>query len=562
MTIEYYGLQPNITVVDHNMERFASLLLDVWREGCRHIEIEESLARVAPLLAQRLPLDLVLVRRIEGGLRCIETVAAAACRSGAVPHAVRTEVEAPQLESIVAWSHGAKVVHLSAHALAERLPGLLPEGIEGDVIAGPLGGEEGAVGILILAAEGPRRFDAEHVAVVQALLDPFSVALENDRRVRALTTQQAAAEADRASLLSRLGRQDLQETIVGAEAGFRPAMERVNLVAPSDVPVLILGETGSGKEVVARAIHMRSRRASGPFLRVNCGAIPAGLIDSELFGHERGSFTGAAVQRKGWFERADGGTLFLDEIGELPLQAQVRLLRILQDGSFERVGGQRPLHVDVRIVAATHRDLQAMVGEGGFREDLWYRIAVFPIQLPPLRERPEDVPALATHFSLRAATRFGTPPRIPQPEDMDLLVAYPWPGNVRELAAVIDRAVILGDGRSLEVARALGTGAIPRAAETHPRSETESGDIAGPPSSQQSNPALERGTRDAIGARDAGACPTLDLAMRRHIEAALERTRGRVEGRRGAAALLGINPHTLRARMRKLGIAWERYREE
>jgi len=541
--MEYYGMQSHMTEEDHDTERFASLLLDVWREGCRHIEIEESLARVAPLLARRLPLDLVLVRRVDAGRGYIETVAAAACRSGAVPHSVRTELEASQLESLVAWAHEAKVVHRSARALAERLPGLLPEDFDGDIVAGPLTGEEGAIGILILTSNGPRRFDAEHVAVVQALLDPFGVALENDRRVRSLATQQAAAEADRASLLSRLGRQDLQETIVGAEAGFRPAMERVNLVAPSDVPVLILGETGSGKEVVARAIHLRSRRANGPFLRVNCGAIPAGLIDSELFGHERGSFTGAAVQRKGWFERADGGTLFLDEVGELPPQAQVRLLRILQDGSFERVGGQRPLHVDVRIVAATHRDLQAMVADGAFREDLWYRIAVFPIQLPPLRERPEDIPALATHFALRAATRFGTPPRIPQPEDMDLLVAYPWPGNVRELASVIERAVILGDGRTLEVATALGAG-VPA-----PVSRT----------AQRPTLAAERPVAPEAGPE---AFATLDVAMRRHIEAALERTRGRVEGRRGAAARLGINPHTLRARMRKLGIAWDRYREE
>ncbi len=170
-------------------------------------------------------------------------------------------------------------------------------------------------------------------------------------------------------------------------------MERANLVSRADIPVLILGETGSGKEVVARAIHKQSGRSSGPFLRVNCGAIPPELVDSELFGHEAGSFTGATGLRKGWFERADKGTLFLDECGELPLAAQVRLLRILQDGTFERVGGEKQLQVDVRVVAATHRNLQAMVGEGTFREDLWYRLAVFPIKLPPLRDRPEDIPA-------------------------------------------------------------------------------------------------------------------------------------------------------------------------
>ena len=321
-------------------------------------------------------------------------------------------------------------------------------------------------------------------------------------------------------------------------------MERASLVAPSDVPVLVLGETGSGKEVVARAIHQRSRRAAGPFLRVNCGAIPSGLVDSELFGHERGSFTGAGAQRKGWFERADGGTLFLDEVGELPPPAQVRLLRILQDGSFERVGGQSALHVDVRIVAATHRDLERMVADGLFREDLWYRLAVFPIHVPPLRDRPEDIPPLATHFALRAASRFGTSPRLPTPEELNLLVDYPWPGNVRELAAVIERAVILGDGRGLEVATALGLGRDPRSERPRPEPRPEASAQAAP----------ERGEAQA-------PFPTLDDAVRAHIERALSRTRGRIEGVRGAAALLGINPHTLRARMRKLRVEWQRFRE-
>jgi transcriptional regulator with GAF, ATPase, and Fis domain len=522
------------------MERFAALLLDVWREACQHIEIGESLERIAPLLARRMPLDWILVRRIDAARASVETAAAAACRPGPLPETSRNELEASELEALVAWAHAGRVLHKRGRALAERVPGLLPEDVDADVIAGPLAGEAGPAGVLVLAARRPRRFEAEHLPLAQALLEPLAAALENDRRLRGLAAQQAAAEADRTSLLARLGRSDLQEAIVGAERGFRPVMERVAQVAPSDVPVLVLGETGSGKEVVARAIHQRSRRASGPFLRVNCGAIPSGLVDSELFGHERGSFTGAASQRKGWFERADGGTLFLDEVGELPAPAQVRLLRILQDGSFERVGGQRALHVDVRIVAATHRDLQQMVATGAFREDLWYRIAVFPIHVPPLRDRPEDVPALATHFALRAATRFGAAPRIPTQQDLDLLIDYPWPGNVRELAAVIERAVILGDGRSLEIATALGLGAAPGAR------------------------APEAARREApVAARpdEPGAFPTLDDAIRRHVEQALERTRGRIEGRRGAAALLRINPHTLRARMRRLGIDWQRFRD-
>jgi transcriptional regulator with GAF, ATPase, and Fis domain len=301
---------------------------------------------------------------------------------------------------------------------------------------------------------------------------------------------------------------------------------------------LILGETGSGKEVVARAIHTRSARASKPFLRVNCGAIPPELIDSELFGHERGSFTGAVGVRKGWFERADGGTLLLDECGELPLAVQVRLLRILQDGIVERVGGERQLAVDVRIVAATHRNLQQMVADGRFREDLWYRLAVFPIRLPSLRERREDIPALTSHFALRSAQRLGLAALAPTPEDIRLLLTYSWPGNVRELRAVIERAAILGNGRTLEFAQALGVAA--------PRMESSPG-YAIAPAPRRMEP-------------DVGEAETLSSAMKRHIEAALERTRGRIEGPDGAARLLSINPHTLRARMRKLGIRWQDYR--
>ena len=524
------------------MQRFAPLLLDVWREACQHIEIGESLARIAPLLTRRLPLDWVLVRRIDPARGVVETVAATACRPEPLPETTRNELAPPELEALIAWARAGRVLHRRGRMLDDRAPGAWPEPGDADVLAGPLAGAEAPAGVLILATHRPRRFDADHVSLAEALLEPFSAALENDRHLRELVTQQAAAEADRTALLSRLGRSDLKETIVGADAGFRPVMERVDLVAPSDVPVLILGETGSGKEVVARAIHQRSRRVGGPFLRVNCGAIPSGLVDSELFGHERGSFTGAAAQRKGWFERADGGTLFLDEVGELPPPAQVRLLRILQDGSFERVGGQRALHVDVRIVAATHRDLEQMVRQREFREDLWYRIAVFPIHVLPLRDRPEDVPALATHFALRAATRFGTPPRIPTQEDLDLLLAYDWPGNVRELAAVIERAVILGNGTHLEIGTALGPGRAPRAAR---------GTTHAAPASPV------RGADHAEGA----AFARLDDAIRGHIEQALERCRGRIEGPRGVAALLAVNPHTLRARMRRLGIDWKRYRE-
>jgi transcriptional regulator with GAF, ATPase, and Fis domain len=265
---------------------------------------------------------------------------------------------------------------------------------------------------------------------------------------------------------------------------------------------------------------------------VNCGAISPELIDSELFGHEAGAFTGAVTRRKGWFEQADGGTLFLDEVGELPPAAQVRLLRVVQDGEVIRVGGERPVDVKVRIVAATHRDLPAMVEARTFREDLYYRLSVFPIVIPPLRDRPSDIRAFAEYFAERAAGRFGLKPVPVSDDDVQVLAAYRWPGNVREMAAVMDRAALIGQGRTLNVVAALGQTDLPSAAPA-PRSE-------------------ERGPQSSI--------EPLDTIIRRHIERALRETHGRVEGRHGAARLLDINPHTLRARMRKLRIEWRSFR--
>jgi transcriptional regulator with GAF, ATPase, and Fis domain len=521
-----------------DMDRFVHLLLDTWREVCRHIEIGESVDRVVPILTERMPLDVFWVRRIDVNRSCVETVATGQCRGQVPPVRARSDVSPDELAQLLAWCEQRKILHQPVQSIYRSFPGLCPEGLDGEVLAGPLRAHDRPAGAILLFARPPVSFTAEHAEMLQALLEPFEIALDNDLRVRELTSLREALEAENQSLLSRLGRHDISDSIVGAETGLRAVMEQIELVARSNAPVLVLGETGSGKEVVARAIHSRSRRASKPFLRINCGAIPPELVDSELFGHERGSFTGAVSIRKGWFERADGGTLFLDECGELPLAAQVRLLRILQDGTFERVGGEKQLAVDVRIVAATHRDLHAMVAANRFREDLWYRIAVFPIRLPPLRDRKEDIASLAGHFALRAAKRLGTPALVPTPEDIGLLVGYSWPGNVRELAAVIERAAILGDGKRLDVVGALGVAAQ----QAQPLPVTP----ASVPARIESKSDIE----------------TLDAAMAKHIEAALLRTHGRIEGPYGAALLLDINPHTLRARMRKLGLNWGRYRRK
>jgi len=525
-----------------NDDRFSApldqLLLSIWREACRHIEIGRSTETIARIIAQYMPLRRAIVRRIDPKRLCLETVAAGLATPDAPLPGGRSEYRRDEFQRLLHWCNEREVVHLPAgeSALGD-LALLMPEGLDGAILAGPLHDPSGPRGVLLLVAPKAEIFDERHLQMAQSLLEPLATALGNDQRLREMAAMQASAEADNKSLLTKLGRKEIGDVVVGADSGLRAVMERVDLVAKSDVPVLILGETGTGKEVIARMIHTQSPRSAGPFMRVNCGAIPMELIDSQLFGHERGAFTGAVETRQGWFERADGGTLLLDEVGELPLAAQVRLLRILQDGWLDRVGSHQPIKVDVRIVAATHRDLAAMVTEGKFREDLWYRIAVFPMHLPPLRARVEDIPELARHFAQRAATRFVLPPVPPSAEDIELLMSYPWPGNIRELGAVIDRAAILGDGKRLEVAKALGIGgnqAVMRP-EADPLCST-------------------RGNSQA-------ATLSLDAAMKQHIEAVLALTKGRIEGKRGAAALLEINPHTLRARMRKLRVEWSKFRE-
>jgi len=313
--------------------------------------------------------------------------------------------------------------------------------------------------------------------------------------------------------------------IIGISSGLSSVMERVDMVASKNLPILIHGESGSGKELVAQAIHERSQRQKMIFKRVNCGAIAPELIDSELLGHEKGSFTGTSGLHRGWFEQADKGTLFLDEIGELTAAAQVRLLHVLQDGTFSRVGGEKELKTDVRIIAATHRYLPELIERKLFREDLYYRLSVFPIVIPPLRERPEDIPAFAEHFVWRATHKFGIKPMDVSQDDIKLLQRYSWPGNIREFASVINRAVLLGEitGR-LQVAHALG------------------------PFELDDMRALPANRRIGNDVED----ETLDSVVSNHINKIVALCHGRIDGPFGAAKRLGINPNTLRSKMRKL----------
>ncbi|MDX9912354.1 MAG: sigma-54 dependent transcriptional regulator [Phycisphaerales bacterium] len=399
----------------------------------------------------------------------------------------------------------------------------------------PLGDASGKIGLALWRMDERWKGDAASAPLGLAS-GPLGLLAAHAAQVVELQQLRRSAEAGQQSALRRLGRESATDPIIGASGGLSRVLERVGLVAEQDVPVLLLGETGSGKEVVARAIHERSPRRAGPFLRVNCGAIPPDLVDSHLFGHERGSFTGATDQRLGWFERANEGTLFLDEIGELSPPAQVRLLRVVQEGVLERVGGQRPVRVDCRIIAATHRDLSAMVRAGSFREDLWYRLAVFPILIPPLRERLEDLPELVRHFAHRASVRFGLPDFVIDPPDLAMLRSYRWPGNIRELAAVIDRAALLGSDHRLSVHAALGIDDAPAGAGG------------------------ERVVEAKPGARSSRGS-SLDSIVRDVLERALTESRGKVHGPGGAAEALGVNPNTLRSRMRKLGLRAADYRK-
>ncbi len=381
------------------------------------------------------------------------------------------------------------------------------------------------IGSVALWSHGWDKFNDEHLRLLKQLKQPFFIALSNSRRYGELLKLKDLLADDNRYLHEELQRMSGDE-IVGADFGLKEVMQKVRRVAPLASPVLLLGETGVGKEIIAGAIHNASPRLEGPFIKVNCGAIPETLMDSELFGHEKGAFTGAISRKRGRFERAHQGTIFLDEIGELSLEAQVRLLRVLQEKEIERIGGIEPIKIDIRVIAATHRDLKAMIQEGKFREDLYFRLQVFPIVIPTLKERTGDIPGLVQHF-IEKKSRDLKLAAIPTlaPEAYDQLLAHKWPGNVRELENIVERAIILNREGPLSFA------------ELGPQEESKENAVSFVASNESYN---------------------LDQVTTDHIRRVLKVTNGRVEGDKGAAELLGINPGTLRHRMRKLGIKFGR----
>ncbi|WP_231717152.1 sigma 54-interacting transcriptional regulator [Desulfosarcina ovata] len=385
--------------------------------------------------------------------------------------------------------------------------------------------EKTRLGLFHLFVEGKNRYDQSHADLLSLLHEPFAIAISNILQHQEILRLKDMLADDNNYLRNQM-MEITGDTVIGAEFGLRGVMEMVQQVALLNSPVLLLGETGVGKEVIANAIHYSSKRKNNSFIRVNCGAIPENLIDSELFGHEKGAFTGAISSKRGRFERANNGTIFLDEVGELPPAAQVRLLRVLQQHEIERVGGTETIPVNVRIISATHQNLEAMVKSGTFREDLFYRLNVFPITIPPLRHRVDDIPALISHFLEHKSRELGIDnlPIISK-ETMEEIQSYYWPGNVRELENFVERTLIQGG--------------IENKIDPLPFNKTVA------PENYIGTPSLRPAT---------GRMLSMDEAVTAHILKALSQTGGRIEGGKGAARLLKINPSTLRGRMRKLGI--------
>jgi formate hydrogenlyase transcriptional activator len=373
-----------------------------------------------------------------------------------------------------------------------------------------------SVGAITMGSLKRAQYSEADAEFLTEVANQIAIAVDNLSAYEEIQALKARFEAEAVYLQEEIKTEHNFEEIIGQSGPLRELLRKVEQVAPTDATVLIRGETGTGKELLARAVHNRSRRKTRPLVKVNCGAIPSGLVESELFGHEKGAFTGATQRRIGRFELADGGTLFLDEVTELPVDTQVKLLRVLQEGDFERVGSSHTIKVNVRVIAATNRNLQDAVRNGSFRDDLFYRLNVFPLEVPALRERPEDIPLLVNFFLSKFSKSVGKEIRGVSQRSMQSLSRYSWPGNIRELQNIIERAVVLAKSPVLQID------------ESMLRADEPVGGVA--------------------------MVDTLENIERSHIILALGETNWVIHGKKGAAEMLGINPSTLRSRMEKLGI--------
>jgi formate hydrogenlyase transcriptional activator len=429
-------------------------------------------------------------------------------------------VELPQLTAEqIQWVR-TRQPELWTHTELQALPPVIrdsyaSEGIEAMAIAS-LRAPNRPLGVITLGSKRADYFRPDDLDLLGQIATQISLALDNALAYEKLNASKNQIEEERLYLEEELRAEYNFEDIVGKSEALRKALQQIQIVAPTDSTVLLHGETGTGKELIARAIHSLSARKSRTFVRLNCAAIPSGLVESELFGHERGAFTGALMQKKGRFEIADQGTLFLDEIGDISLELQPKLLRALQEREFERLGSAKTIRVDVRLIAATHRDLQTMIRNNQFREDLFYRLNVFPVEIPPLRERRDDIPLLVNFFVSRLSRKMQKQIRTIPKDAMEALATAPWPGNIRELENFIERAVILTQGTELRVP-------------------------------------LKEIKKSAVSVATSGS--TFEDAERQAIVEALKASEGKISGIGGAAARLGLKRTTLQNKMRKLGVA-------
>jgi transcriptional regulator with GAF, ATPase, and Fis domain len=495
---------------------------DVTLRLCSSLDLQTSVERAFPVLAEAFPLDHVFVDVLDPGLGAIRRIAHVRAHEPAGGEPPALIPLPPRLWNFVQGLHGPLLLNDVRGEDARWFKKLVRLGNNSDLSL-VLRIEGRQLGFLVLRAAGEGRFSQHHADLLASIADPFAIALSNTLAHLELLKRKDDLLDDK-RFFNRMLFPTTAEDVIGADTGLRDVMDLARRAAPLNSTVLLLGETGVGKDVVANVIHHGSSRREGPFIKVNCGAIPDGLIDSELFGHEAGAFTGAHREQRGRFERADGGTILLDEIGDLPPHAQVRLLRVLQNHEIERVGATRTIKVDIRVIAATHRDLGAMVAQGRFREDLWFRLNVFPIVIPPLRLRRDDVPALVRHFVEVKRRELGLVAEpVIAPGALVRLQEYGWPGNVRELENLVEREMIRSGDAPLRFEEIGGPGAPP------------------------AGPAAER--RGPI---------RLDEVMAAHIEEVLAMTGGRIHGPSGAAALLGVHENTLRNRMDRLGVVYGR----
>ena len=509
---------------------------------CGTLDIEKGLHSTLKYLQQYIPIEQAFLQYYEAGIGAIRTIASATASGGKLLDILTKmpDEAIPAIEEIGSQDHRRLTIVNRPEEMYPTARAMVESHGYGDrqvsIVHMPLlkkhqMSEKQSLGALVIVALGVEQYTEEHAKLLSSIMEPLAVSMSNALEHRKVQKLKELLADDNRYLHRELHRISGDE-IIGVEFGLKHVMEMVRLVAPRSSPVLLMGETGVGKDVIANAIHFSSPRSTNPFVTVNSGAIPDSLLDSELFGHEKGAFTGAVSQRRGRFERAHQGTIFLDEIGELPPQAQIRLLRVLQHREIERVGSTKSIPVDVRVIAATHRNLEEMIASGQFREDLWFRLNVFPITIPPLRARAEDIPALVHHFIEIKSRQLRLPTGIkPSRAELDRLGAYHWPGNIRELENVVERALILYKGGPLN----FNLHAVER---------------------RESKPLISTQRTAALPSQSA----KLDDVITRHIQNVLQMTEGKVQGKAGAAEMLGINPSTLRNKMKKLGIPYGRRR--